>query len=70
MSSLRATRETLLFAYCEEWLDDMEFVVLNELNSSENLDFPYDAYAGSTLTLWMKPSLLANFILRNDTFCD
>jgi len=44
MASLRATRETLLFAYCEEWLDDMEFVVLNELNTSENLDFPYDAY--------------------------
>jgi len=44
MASLRATRETLLFAYCEEWLHDMEFVVLNELNTSENLDFPYDAY--------------------------
>ena len=44
MASLRATREALLFAYCEEWLDDMEFVVLNELNASENLDFPYDSY--------------------------
>ena len=43
MASLRATREALLFA-CEEWLDDMEFVVLNELNASENLDFPYDSY--------------------------
>ena len=44
MACLRATREALLFAYCEEWLDDMEFLVLNELNTSENLDFPYDSY--------------------------
>ena len=44
MASLRATREALLFAYREEWLDDMEFLVLNELNTSENLDFPYDSY--------------------------
>lgn len=34
MASLRATRETLLFAYCEERLDNME----------KNLDFPYYAY--------------------------
>ena len=44
MASLRASRETLLFAYSEEWLDDIEFVVLNELNATENLYFPYDAY--------------------------
>ena len=44
MASLRATREALLFAYCEEWLDDMGGLVLNELNASENLDFPYDSY--------------------------
>ena len=44
MASLRATREALLFAYREELLDDMDFLVLNELNTSENLDFPYDSY--------------------------
>ena len=44
MASLRATLEALLFAYCEEWLDDMEYLVLNELNTSENLDFSYDSY--------------------------
>ena len=34
MASLyRGTREALLFAYSEEWLDDVEFLVLNELNT-------------------------------------
>ena len=44
MASLRDTREALLFAYSEDWLDDVEFLVLNELNTSKNLDFPYDLY--------------------------
>ena len=38
-------REALLFAHSEEWLDDVELIlVLNELNISKNLDFPYDLY--------------------------
>ena len=66
MASLRATREALLFAY-REWLDDMEFLVLNELNTSENLDFPYDSYDQFNLD---EPSVLLNFVLRSNTFCD
>ena len=34
----------LSISYCEEWLDDVEFLLLDELNTSENLDFPYDSY--------------------------
>ena len=44
MASLRATQEALLFAYSEEWLDDVEFLVLNEPNTSQKHDFPYDSY--------------------------
>jgi len=44
MASLRTTRKILLFAYYEEWLDDIEFAVLNELSTSENFDFLYDTY--------------------------
>ena len=33
-----------MFAYSKDWLDDVEFLVLNELNTSTNLDFPYDLY--------------------------
>ena len=33
-----------MFAHSEEWLDGMKFLVLNELNTSENLDFSYDSY--------------------------
>ena len=29
----RGTREALLFAYSEEWLDDVKFIVLNEFNT-------------------------------------
>ena len=44
MSSLKATREAQMFGDCEGWLDDIVFVVLTELNTSENLDFPYGCY--------------------------
>ena len=44
MASLRDTREALLLGYCEGWLDEMEFLTLNDLNTFENLDFPYDSY--------------------------
>ena len=38
------TMTALLLGYCEGWLDEMEFLTLNELNKCENLDFPYDSY--------------------------
>ena len=44
MASLRNTQEALLLGYCEGWLDEMEFPALYELNTSENLEFPYDLY--------------------------
>ena len=70
MASLRDTRETLLFAYSEEWLDDIEFLVLNELNTSKNLDFPYDLYNQFDLDrILTKLSVLPNFVLRSETFC-
>ena len=44
MASLRNTREALLLGYSEGWLDEMEFLALYDLNTSENLEFPYDSY--------------------------
>ena len=44
MAFLRDTREALLLGYREGWLDEMEFLTLNYLNTSENLDFPNDSY--------------------------
>ena len=44
IASLRNTQEALLLRYCEGWLDEMEFPALYELNTSENLEFPYDLY--------------------------
>ena len=71
MASLKATREAVLFAYCEEWLHDVEFLLLDELNTSENLDFHYMIHTiGSISKISTKQSVLLNFVLRNDTFCD
>ena len=47
MASLRNTREALLLGYSEGWLDEMEFLALYDLNTSENLEFPYDLVQGS-----------------------
>ena len=44
MASLRNTQEALLLGYCKGWLDEMEFLALYDLNTSENLEFPYDLY--------------------------
>ena len=44
MASLKSTREALFLAYCEELITDEEFLILNDLNCSQNLDFPYCSY--------------------------
>ena len=43
VASQRDIREALLLGYCEARLDEMEFHVLIDLNSSENLDFRCDS---------------------------
>ena len=50
-------------------MDDIELVVLNKLNTSENVnfDFPYEVYDRFNLDDMTKPSLLPNFVLRSDT---
>ena len=35
----RDTQGALLLGYCKGWLDEMEFLTLNDLKTSENLDF-------------------------------
>jgi len=44
MASQRNTQEALLLGYCEGWLGEMEFLASYDLNTSENLEFPYDLY--------------------------
>ena len=44
MAAFRELREALLFAYQDGSIDDTEFALLYDLNSSENLEFPYWKY--------------------------
>ena len=49
MTGLRETRELLLLAQLEDDLDDEEFCLLYDLNTSKNFDFPYWNYEPFTL---------------------
>ena len=44
MPKLREVRDCLLMSYDQNLLDDEEFVLLYDLNSSKNPDFPYWQY--------------------------
>ena len=44
MATFREAREALLLAYQDGSIDDTEFALLYDLNSSENLEFPYWKY--------------------------
>ena len=40
MTTFREAKEALMFAYQDGRIDDIEFALLYDLNSSENLEFP------------------------------
>ena len=44
MATFREAREALLFAYQDGSIDDTEFALLYDLNSFENLEFPFWKY--------------------------
>ena len=41
MPGLKEVREALLLAYSNNYLDDEEFLLLYDMNKSQNPDFPY-----------------------------
>ena len=52
MASFRETREALLLAYDEDLINDEEFVLLYNLNTSKNLDYPFWNYSRFDLDDW------------------
>ena len=44
MSSLKEVRNQLLISHYEGLIDDEEFLLLYDMNMSNNLDLPYEAY--------------------------
>ena len=59
MPNLRDVRNCLLFAHHQQLITDTKFLVLYDLNTSNNLDLPYWKYNRfdlDELTLNVKPS--------------
>ena len=44
MASLREIREALFLSHASGFIDDIEFLLLHEEYTSDNLDFPYGDY--------------------------
>ena len=51
MAALRDVRNTLLLSYCNGHIDDTEFLLLFNINQSQNPDFPYWSYGPFQLNL-------------------
>ena len=54
MPNLREVRELLTMAYLEGQLIKEEFIILLELNTSNNLDLRYSKYPGFNLKTFQK----------------
>ena len=57
-------RNSLIISYDDGFIDDEEFVLLYDLYSSKDLDFPYNAYAPFDLEELDEPERVAEFRFR------
>ena len=57
-------RNSLIISYDDGFIDDEEFVLLYDLYSSKDLDFPYDAYAPFDLEEIVEAECVAEFRFR------
>ena len=69
MATFREAREALLFTYQDGRIDDTEFALLYDLNSSENLEFSYWKYGRFDLASMTDDECKAEFrFFKNDTY--
>ena len=69
MATFREARETLMFAFQDGNIDDIEFALLSDLNSSENLEFPYWKYGRFDLDSMTDDECKAEFCFhKNDIY--
>ena len=69
MATFRELREALLFAYQDGSIYDTEFVLLYDLNCSENLEFPYWKYGRFDLDSTTDDECKAEFrFFKNDIY--
>ena len=68
MATFREAGEALLFAYQEGSIDDTEFALLYDLNSSENLEFPHWKYGCFDLDSMSDDECTAEFSFSRTIF--
>ena len=69
MPSLREVRDILLFAQSDKLINDEEFLLLYDLNKSNNLDLPYWSYDQFNLDLLTDDECKSEFrFLKNDVY--
>ena len=69
MATFREAREASMFAYQDGSIDDTEFALLYDLNSSENLEFPYWKYGRFDLDSMTDDECKAEFrFYKNDIY--
>ena len=69
MPNLRDVRKCLLFAHHQQLITDAEFLVLYDLNTSNNLDLPYWKYNHFDLDELTDSECQAQFrFLKNDIY--
>lgn len=69
MVYFRDVRESLLFAYDDNLINDEEFLLLFDLNTSKNLDYPYWKYQPFDLNLLSDDECRTYFrFYRNDVY--
>ena len=61
-------RNSLIISYDDGFIDDEEFVLLYDLYSSKDLDFPYDAYALFDLEELDEAECVAEFVFVKETY--
>ena len=71
MASFREVRDLLLDSFDDGELSEDEFLLLYDLNTSKNPDFPYECYGNSPLMTRTTASVLPNFVFIKLTsqFC-
>ena len=69
MASFRETRDALLLAHDQELINDEEFVLLYNINTSKNYDYPYWNYKIFDLDDWSDDECRSDFgFYKNDVY--
>ena len=70
MATFREVRDLLAFACFEDIIDEDEFLLLWELNTSKNLDFPYEDYGRFDLDEMDDSECVAEFRVKKHDLPD